>query len=293
LVGEGFVKQPGLRVCHEMTASDDACGWTMTIPAAVWTELRMSDDRERAVAEAFVSLATTLAEGYDVLELLSELTANCGQLLDIGSAGLLLADRNGVLHVLAASSEETRQLEIFQLQREQGPCLDCYRGKAPVLVESLIQEADRWPQFANAALTAGFRSVHAIPMRLGENVLGALGLFGSAAGALNDADLRLAQAFADVASVALIQGRGAEDQATVNQQLQQALNSRIVLEQAKGILAQLGDLDMNQAFACLRRYSRDHNWRLGELTAALVARELPASRVLEHVRTKQRDSQSS
>jgi GAF domain-containing protein len=246
----------------------------------------MSDDRERDIADAFVSLATTLAKGYDVLELLSELTADCARLLDISSAGLLLADRHGVLHVLAASSEETRLLEIFQLQREQGPCLDCFRSKAPVIVESLIRDADKWPQFAEAALNTGFRSVHAVPMRLRDNVLGTLGLFGTTAGALNEADLRLGQALADVASVALVQGRAAEDQATVNQQLQEALTSRIVLEQAKGLLAQLGDLDMNAAFAYLRRFSRDHNWRLSELAAALVSRELPASQVLEHVKRK-------
>jgi GAF domain-containing protein len=252
----------------------------------------MTYDREREVADAFVSLATSLAEGYDVLELLSELTADCARLLDIASAGLLLADRRGVLHVLAASSEETRALEIFQIQREQGPCLDCFHSKTPVLVASLDKEAERWPQFAKAALNAGFRSVHAVPMRLRDNVLGTLGLFGTAAGVLNDADLRLAQALADVASVALIQGRIAEDQETVNQQLQTALNSRIVLEQAKGILAQLGDVDMNGAFAHLRRYSRDHNWRLSDLAAALVAREMPASQVLEHVRSKQTDGQA-
>ena len=250
----------------------------------------MSNDRERAVAEAFVSLATTLAVGYDVLELLSELTADCARLLDIASAGLLLADRHGVLHVLAASSEDTRQLEIFQVQRDQGPCLDCFHTKTPVSVESLIRDADRWPQFAEAALNMGFRSVHAIPMRLRDNVLGTLGLFGTTAGALNPADLRLAQAFADVASVALIQGRASEDQNIVNQQLQHALSSRIVLEQAKGILAQSGDLDMKQAFAYLLRYSRDHNRRLSEVADALVDRDLPVTRILEHVRARQRNA---
>ena len=248
----------------------------------------MTEDRERDVAEAFVSLATTLAAGYDVLELLSGLTADCARLLDIASAGLLLADRKGVLHVLAASSEETRQLELFQLQREQGPCLDCFHSKTPVSIESLIREADRWPQFAGAALNAGFRSVHAVPMRLRDNVLGALGLFGTTTGALNPADLRLGQAFADVASVALIQGRAAEDQTIVNQELQHALSSRIMLEQAKGILAQSGNLDMNGAFSYLQRYSRDHNRRLSELAAALVAREIPVEHILDHVRAKQR-----
>ncbi|MCW2547820.1 MAG: hypothetical protein JWN96_2280 [Mycobacterium sp.] len=253
----------------------------------------MSNNREREVVEAFVSLATTLAEGYDVLELLAELTADCARLLDIASAGLLLADRHGVLHVLAASSGETRSLENVQLQREQGPCLDCFHSKSPVRVESLIQESERWPQFAEAALNAGFRSVHAFPLRLRETVLGTLGLFGTADGLLNDADLRLAQGFADVASVALTQSRVVGEQEKINQQLQVALDSRVVVEQAKGILAQLGDLDMNAAFAHLRRYSRDHNWPLSDLSAALATRALPASQVLDHVRSKQTHRQFS
>jgi transcriptional regulator with GAF, ATPase, and Fis domain len=255
--------------------------------AAVRVEVQMAADRERDIAEAFVSLATTLAEGYDVIDLLSQLTADCARLLDIAAAGLLLADRNGVLHVLAASSEETRQLEILQLQREQGPCLDCFHSRSPIVVESLIREAHRWPQFAEAALNAGFRSVHAIPMRLHDNALGALGLFGTTAGALNDADLRLARAFADVASVALVQGRAAEDQVTVNVQLQRALTSRIILEQAKGILAQVGDLDMNGAFAHLRQYARDHNLRLGDLASAVVYRETSPAVVLAYVEARQ------
>jgi transcriptional regulator with GAF, ATPase, and Fis domain len=252
----------------------------------------MTADRERDIAEAFVSLATTLAEGYDVIELLSQLTADCARLLDIAAAGLLLADRNGVLHVLAASSEETRQLEVFQLQRDQGPCLDCFHSHAPVVVESLIREAHRWPQFAEAALNAGFRSVHAIPMLLRDNMLGALGLFGTTAGALNEADLRLGRAFADVASVALVQGRAAEDQVTVNVQLQRALTSRIILEQAKGILAQVGNLDMNAAFAALKQYARDHNLRLSELASSLVYRDTAPALLLKHMETRQSQRRS-
>jgi transcriptional regulator with GAF, ATPase, and Fis domain len=249
----------------------------------------MTADRERDVADAFVSLATSLAVGYDVLELLSELTADCARLLDIASAGLLLADPHGVLHVLAASSEETRALELFQLQRDQGPCLECFHTKSAVLVEDLSSAADRWPHFADAALRAGIQSVHALPMRLRDNMLGTLGLFGSEPGSLNGADLRLGQALADVASVALVQGRLSDQQETVNQQLQTALTSRIVLEQAKGILAQVGELDMNGSFNYLRQYSRDHNLRLSDLAAAVVSRELPAEQLIQHVRSRRMD----
>ena len=244
----------------------------------------MSGSREREVTRAFVHLASSLANGYDVVELLSSLTADCAHLLDVASAGLLLADGRGVLHVMAASSERTRQLEVFQVQRSDGPCRDCYLDGAPVSAPDLHEESGRWPQFVPAALGAGFVSVHALPMRLRNTVLGALGLFGTNAGALDPDDLSLAQALADVASVALVQDKATTDQKSVNEQLQSALTSRIVLEQAKGVLAQQGSLSMEDAFAVLRRYARDHNLRLTAVAEAVVTRRLPAQQVLERSR---------
>ena len=246
----------------------------------------MSDDREEDVTQAFVFVATALVDGKDLVDLLGGLTAYCVSLLDIASAGLLLADARGVLHVLAASSERTRSLELFQLQRDEGPCLDCYRGGSPVSVADLAREAARWPQFTAVATAAGFRSVHAVPMRLRERRLGALGLFGTSTGTLNARDQNLAQALAHVASVAVVTERAAADQATVNEQLQGARSSRVLLEQAKGLIAQTGDLDMEHAFAALRRYARDHNLRLGDVAAAVVSREIPARSLLESVRSE-------
>lgn len=241
----------------------------------------MTVDREREVTQAFVGLASSLASGYDVIDLLSTLTSDCVRLLDVASAGLLLADARGVLHLMAASSDEVRELEIFQLQRAEGPCLDCFQGGVPVAVADLQRHADLWPQFVPAARDAGFASVHALPMRLHETTLGALGLFGAAAGALNPEDLILGQALADVASVALVQDRAASDQATVNEQLQNALNSRVVLEQAKGVVAQQGNLNMPQAFSILRQYARDHNLRLASVAQDVVARAVPAQVLLD------------
>lgn len=240
----------------------------------------MTDSRESAVSRAFVALASTLANGYDVVDLLDELTGDCARLLDIASAGLLLADDRGVLHVLAASSDVTRQLEAFQVQREDGPCLECFRTGSLVAATDLEQAADRWPQFVPAAVAAGFRSVHAVPMRLRESVLGALGLFGTTTGSLNDDDLALGQAFADVASVALVQDRAAADNAAVRDQLQVALTSRIAIEQAKGILSQVGNLEMKQAFDALRGYARSRGLRLSDVAADVVSRTLPAVDVL-------------
>ena len=240
---------------------------------------------ERDVSHVFVALAGGLAGGDDVVELLTTLTGECARLLDVASAGLLLADQRGVLHVMAASSERTHELEVFQLQREDGPCRDSYLAGAAISVPDLAAETDRWPQFAPHALAAGFTSVHALPMRLRDAKLGTLGLFGTSVGDLNSDDLSLGQALADVASVALVQDRTAHDRAAINQQLQDALTSRVVLEQAKGVLAQLGDLQMQDAFAVLRRYARDHNLRLSDLAGAVVARQLPGQLLLDHSKT--------
>lgn len=244
----------------------------------------MSADRERQVTEAFVSLASSLANGFDVVELLTGLTEDCVQLLDVASVGLLLADGLGDLHVLAASSEATRELEVFQLQRDQGPCRDCYHTGVPVSVPDLAAETDCWPLFAPRALQAGFASVHAVPMRLRETTLGALNLFGTSVGALRNEDLALAQALADVASVALVQDRAMTDRAAVVEQLQLALSSRVVLEQAKGVVAYVGELDMSQAFSALRRYARNHNERLTAVAEAIVNRTLAAPQLFDDLR---------
>jgi hypothetical protein len=241
----------------------------------------MSDDREHALTQAFVSIANSMVDGVDVVDLLTGLTTDCVRLLNVASAGLLLADAHGVLHVLAASSERTRDLEMFQLQRDQGPCLDCYRTGAAIDVEDLSAQAERWPQFVRAAADAGFASVHAVPMRLRETVLGALNLFRTEVGPLGAGDRDLAQALAHVASIALVADKAAADRETINQQLQTALTSRIAIEQAKGILAQLGGLDMDQAFAVLRRYARDHNLRLTDVAQHLTSREMAASELLQ------------
>jgi transcriptional regulator with GAF, ATPase, and Fis domain len=192
----------------------------------------MPDTREHEIISAFVELSNELVKGYDVMDLLSEWTAKLPSLLDVAAAGLLLADGRGVLHLVAASSQRTHHLEVFQLQRRQGPCLDCYHSGAAVVVPDLGAESDRWPDFARVAESVGFASVHAVPMRLRDTVLGALGLFGNTPGRLDDEDLALAQALVHVASVAIVNEKAASDRDVVNAQLQQALTSRIILEQA-------------------------------------------------------------
>lgn len=244
----------------------------------------MIDSRERDVVQAFVDLSFELVQDYDLVELLDQLTATCARLLDVASAGLLLADERGTLHLAASSSERTHDLEMLQLQRDDGPCLDCFRSDTPVLVPDLRAEQERWPQFVPAALRVGLLSVHALPMVLRGSTLGALGLFGEHTGRLNDDDLALAQALVHVAGVAIVNEKSAADRETVNAQLQHALSSRIILEQAKGVLAHAGTLDMAAAFDVLRGYARHRGRRLSLVASQVVDGSLPASELLAHAR---------
>jgi GAF domain-containing protein len=244
----------------------------------------MTDGREPAIIRAFVDLSNELVDDYDVVEMLVQLTTSCASLLDVSSAGLLLADERGVLHLMASSSDRMHHLEMFQLQRHEGPCLDCFHERRAVLVPDLDAEEERWPQFCDAARGVGYRSVHALPMRLKDSMLGTLGLFGEERGSLDEEDVALAQALVHVASVAIVNERAAADRATVNSQLQHALTSRIVVEQAKGVIAHAGGLEMDAAFAVLRRYARDHGRKLSDVAAEVVHRELPQETLLQHAR---------
>lgn len=238
------------------------------------------------MTRAFVALARTLVDDYDVIDLHTTLTSACAEILGAASAGLLLVNSQGKLGLAAASSEDTRNLELFLLQCEQGPCLDCFRDGVAVSVADLSTEEARWPLFVPTAVAAGFVSVHAIPMNLHGVRLGTLGLFGTKVGALTEADLELGQALADVASVALVVTRASVDQTRLTQQLQTALDSRVVIEQAKGQLAELGRIGMEHAFAVMRRYARDRNERLPDVARRLVARELSGSDLLEYAHLK-------
>jgi GAF domain-containing protein len=242
----------------------------------------VSGDREGAVARSFVALATSLALGADIVELLTRLTSDCARLLDIASAGILLGDARGVLRVMAASSERTREVELFQTQRAEGPCLDCFRSGRPVSVVDLAEDR-RWPRFAAAATGHGFSSVHAVPMRLRHQTLGALGLFGVRPGALAPQDLTLAQALADVASVALVQHDASVNAPSVTIRLQAALNARVQVEQAKGVLAHRGGISTHEAFDVLRAYADDSEQPLSTVAGWVVHGDLPAQAVLDHV----------
>ena len=225
---------------------------------------------EQLLSETFVELTDTMVADFDVIDFLQMLTDRSVRLLEVAAAGLLLADPRGELRVIAASSEAARLLELFQLQNDQGPCLDCFRSGQPVSAADLTAEARRWPRFAPAARQAGFAAVQALPMRLREQVIGALNLFRTTPGAFDPAGIRIGQALADVATISLLHERGMRHSDALNEQLQTALNSRVVIEQAKGKLAERHGLDMDQAFAVLREHARTRNLRLSELAQAFV-----------------------
>jgi hypothetical protein len=226
--------------------------------------------REGAVLAAVVDLVDSLLHDFDVLEMLTQLTERCVQLLDVASAGLLLADPSHQLHLMAATSEPTRDVEILQLQADEGPCLDCYSTGTAVSIADLAQHTIRWPRFVDAAAGAGFVSVHAVPMRAAGLVIGALGLFGTTAGALNDADLAVGQTLAHIATVAIIQDQ-APQPSLVLPRLRSAVANQVVIEQAKGYLRARLDITIDEAFALLRRYAGVRQMHLTELARALVS----------------------
>ena len=199
--------------------------------------------RETRVLEAVVSLVDNVLDDFDVVDLLTELTERCADLLDIAAAGFLLADPLGQLRLLAATSTQTRELELFQLQVDEGPCVECYATGHPVSVADLRAATARWPRFVPAALEAGVASVHAVPMRAAGIVLGSLGLFGSRPGELNEADLLVGQTLAHVACVAILQ-ESAPTPSTVIPQLRSALIQRVVVEQAEGFLRERFDISV-------------------------------------------------
>jgi GAF domain-containing protein len=224
------------------------------------------------LSRIFVEVADTLVDDFDLHDFLHMLTARTADLVGASAVGILLADQRGRLRFMAASDEKARLLEIFQVQVSEGPCFDSYRTAQPVLNADLAQDDTRWPEFTRHALAAGFRSVHAFPMRVRQEVIGALNVFGSTVGGdFDDADVLIVQALTDVAAIALLQERAVRRGEVLTEQLQGALNSRIIIEQAKGAIAQAHDISIDAAFTTLRGYSRRTNRKLTDVARAVLA----------------------
>ncbi len=248
---------------------------TSTTPAA----------REPALLDAFVALADTLVDDYDVIELLHRLVETCTQLLAAATAGILLSDGRGALQVMAHSTEAVRLLELLQLQTHEGPCLDCVDTGRPVSAPDLTQTTDRWPQFAPRALQEGFRAVHALPMRLRTQTIGGLNLYSGQPGPLPPEDLRVVQALADVATISILHERAHRRSEILTEQLQTALNSRIIIEQAVGVLAERTGLDIPDAFTLLRDHARNNRALLSDIARGVVEGSVTLDILPRHARS--------
>jgi len=226
--------------------------------------------REARLASVFVELADTLVAEFDVIDFLHTLADRSVELLGAEAAGLMLADQRGNLQLVASSAESARLLEVFELQNSEGPCLDCFRtGEQLVNLDDATMQA-RWPSFWAETKQLGFGSAHALPMRLREEVVGAINLFGSAGASLSDQDVAVGQAMADVATIGLLQERSVRQKEVLAEQLQTALNSRVLLEQAKGVLAERAQVPIDTAFALMRSYARGHNRPLSKVAIDIV-----------------------
>jgi GAF domain-containing protein len=236
--------------------------------------------REQQLSAAFVTLADTLVNGYDVVDLMHLLTNTCVDLLHCDEAGLMLADQRGNLRVMASSSERMRLVELFELQNADGPCLDSFQNGTPISASALADTDERWPRFSPAAREAGFVSVQALPLRLRSTTIGALNLFFTGTARMTDDDVAAAQALADVATIGILQQRTVHRSDLLAEQLQMALNSRLTIEQAKGVLAERGGLGVDQAFTVIRDYCRSNRLTISATARRIVGRDLDPDVVL-------------
>lgn len=237
--------------------------------------------REEQIIATFVEFADTMLEDFDIVEFLHRLLERAVELLSCAEAGLLLANAEGALQVMASSSQRSEALELLQSESGTGPCIESYRGSRTVFSEDLEVDRKRWPVFAEAALGSGIGSVHSIPMRVQGDTIGAFNLFRSQVGRIAPHDLPLGQGLADIAAVAILQERATRETRGVVQQLEHALDSRVLIEQAKGILAERAHASMDAAFLGIRAYSRSHNRRLIEVAGDIIENRLDTSELVK------------
>jgi GAF domain-containing protein len=229
-------------------------------------------DESQRLARVCVELADTLTENFDVVDFLQTLTDRCVELLGADAAGLMLTDQRGGLQLMASTVERARLLEVFELQMREGPCLECFTTGLPITNVELTEAHKRWPVFTPAAVEAGFNATHALPMRLRGRVIGALNLFTDEQVRLSESDIGVGQALADIATIGLLHQRSIHEQTMVSEQLQTALHSRVLIEQAKGALAaRAGDgVTVFEAFTMMRRHARNNNLTLTDVASAVV-----------------------
>jgi transcriptional regulator with GAF, ATPase, and Fis domain len=232
--------------------------------------MSIASDRERQLLDTFVELADTLVVGYDVVDLLHTLVERCALILDATDAGLLLPDETGHLQVVASTSERSQLISLLQLRADEGPCVDAYETGTLVTVDNIAATYARWPEFAMSASDVGYQSMHAIPLRLRGETIGSLNLFRDTAGALDPDDAAAAQALADVATIGILQERALRQADIAREQLQHALNSRVLIEQAKGVLSQVEGISFAEAFDQMRSRARNSGTRLSVVAEQII-----------------------
>jgi GAF domain-containing protein len=226
--------------------------------------------READVVRSLVEMADTLVGDYDVVDLLTGLADRCVDLLGVSAAGVMLASPEGDLRLVASSSEAMRLVELFELEAHEGPCLDAFRTGERVEHENLRAGTGRWPRFSAACLEAGFQSASALPLRLRDTTIGAMNLLGATQAPMDEADVIVARAFADLAALSILQHRAAADAQRLNEQLSGALTSRVVIEQAKGVTSERSGIGLAEAFGRLRDHARANNLRLTDVAQSVL-----------------------
>jgi GAF domain-containing protein len=234
--------------------------------------------REARLNAAFVKLADTLTDDYDIVDLLHTLVEECTAIFDVQAGGLMLADSDGRLQLVASTSEGADLVEVMQLNAGQGPCVQCFETGHPVGVADIANSGERWPDFRDEAMRQGFRSIYATPLKLRGQTIGTLNLLSATVGELNARDALAAQALTDVATIGILQERLIKERGIVADQLQRALDSRVLIEQAKGVLSESASISVDDAFGAMRAYARSHNLRLHDVAEGIVSRTLNIAR---------------
>ncbi len=232
------------------------------------------NEREAEIIRTFATLADSLVAGFDSVDLLQTLVERSASLLDATDAGILLADGTGRLEVVASTDERSQLVELMQLGHGGGPCVECFTTGLTIAIPDISEVDDRWPQFRSAALAQGFHALHAVPLRLREKTIGSLNLFREQSGELGEFDIVAAQALADVATISILQERAVRESDVVTEQLQRALDSRVTIEQAKGVIAYVNQVSVDEAFRLIRAHARDHRRGIVDVAGDIVERRL-------------------
>lgn len=232
------------------------------------------NEREAEIIRTFATLADSLVAGFDAVDLLQLLVERSAALLDATDAGILLADGTGRLEVVASTDERSQLVELMQLGHDGGPCVECFTTGVPISIPDIGSLHDRWPLFRSAAVAQGFHALHAVPLRLREKTIGSLNLFGDQPGELGEFDLVAAQALADVATISILQERAVRESDLIADQLERALDSRVIIEQAKGVVAYVSEVPVDEAFRIIRAYARDNQRGIVDVSSDIVQRTL-------------------